>query len=153
MYKKFNVAIIVVIAFGIGYSVNNIAVSDTNTKIAVVDTTQLITNSNEVKKLKTEQQAKLKQIQSTLEKAREELSKETDPQKAAQLEEKYRNEINNQKIAMDENYNKKVKELDNKIHIAVSEKAKQLNYDLILPKDIVFWGGTDITSEIEKVIK
>ena len=153
MYKKFNVAIIVVIAFGIGYSVNNIAVSDTNTKIAVVDTTQLITNSNEVKKLKTEQQAKLKQIQSTLEKAREELSKETDPQKAAQLEEKYRNEINSQKIAMDENYNKKVKELDNKIHIAVSEKAKQLNYDLILPKDIVFWGGTDITSEIEKVIK
>ncbi len=153
MYKKFNVAIIVALAFGIGYSVNNIAISDTNTMVAVVDTTKLITNSADVKNLKTEQQEKLKQIQKTLEKAREEISKETDPQKAAQLEEKYRDEINNQKIAMDENYNRKVKELDNKIHLAVTEKAKQLNYDLILPKDIVFWGGTDITSEIEKVIK
>lgn len=153
MYKKFNVIFMVVLAFGIGYFVNNIAISDTNLKIAVVDTTKIITNSPEVKALKSEQQAKMNEMQSTLEKARAEISKETDPDKAAKLEEKYRNEINNQKVALDSNYNKKVADLDNKIRVTIAEKAKNMNYDLVLPKDIVFWGGEDITAEIEKAMK
>ena len=37
-------------------------------------------------------------------------------------------------------------------HTAAENKAKSLNYDLVLPKDIVFWGGEDITSEVEKEI-
>ena len=153
MYKKLNVAIMITLAFGIGYSLNNIAISETNLKIAVVDTSKIVSNSSEVKNLKSDQQAKLKQMQSTLERARQEISQETDPEKAAKLEEKYREEINRQKIALDENYNKKVKEIDNKIRIAVVDKAKSMSYDLVLPKDIVFWGGTDITSDVEKVIK
>ena len=153
MYKKINVAFLVALAFGIGYSVNNIAISDTNLKIAVVDTTKIIANSSEVKNLKAEQQAKMKEMQNTLEKARTEIAKETDPDKAAKLEEKYREEINKQKISLDSNYNKKVSDLDNKIRVAIVERAKNMNYDLVLPKDIVFWGGEDITSAVEKEMK
>ena len=153
MYKKVNVALMVAIAFGIGYSVNNIAISDTNLKIAVVDTAKIVSNSSEVKNLKSEQQTKMKEIQNTLEKARVEISKETDPDKAAKLEEKYREEINKQKIAMDTNYNQKVTGINTKIREQIIEKAKNMNYDLVLPKEIVFWGGDDITSEIDKSIK
>lgn len=153
MLKKINVVFMVVLAFGIGYSVNNIAVSNTNLKIAVVDTTKIISNSSDVKNLKTEQQNKMKEMQDTLEKARTEISKETDPEKAAKLEEKYRDEINKQKIALDTNYNKKVNDINTRIRSAISDKAKNMNYDLVLPKDIVFWGGEDITSSVEKDIK
>ena len=56
MYRKLNLILLIAIAFGIGYSVNNIAVSDVNSSIAVVDTAKIISNSPEVKMLKTEQQ-------------------------------------------------------------------------------------------------
>lgn len=153
MLKKFNVVFMVALAFGIGYSVNNIAVSNTNLKIAVVDTAKIVSNSSDVKNLKAEQQNKMKEMQDTLERARVEISKETDPDKAAKLEEKYRDEINRQKIALDTNYNKKVSDLNTRIRSAISDKAKSMNYDLVLPKDIVFWGGEDITSAVEKDIK
>jgi outer membrane protein len=153
MYKKLSVAILVSVGFAIGYSLNNIAVSNTNIKLAVVDTAKIISDSSEIKTLKSEQQSKLKAMQTTLEKAQLEISKETDADKAAKLEEKYREEINRQKIAMDENYNKRISDLNTKIHTVVANKAKSQNYDLVLPKDIVFWGGEDITADVEKEFK
>ena len=153
MLKKINVVFLIMLAFGIGYSINNIAMSNTNLKIAVVDTAQIISNSQEVKNLKAEQQAKIKEMQKTLETAQAEISKEKDPAEAAKLEEKYREEMNKQKIALDTNYNTKVTNIDKKMRNAITEKAKSMNYDLVLPKDIVFWGGEDITSDVEKEIK
>lgn len=153
MFKKFNVVFMVILAFGIGYSLNNIAVSNTNTRIAVIDTAKIISNSSEVKSIKAEQQAKMKEIEAILAKAQEEISKETDASQAAKLEEKYRNEVNKQKIELDTSYNQKISILNDKIHLAAENKAKSMNYDLVLPKDIVFWGGDDITSEVEKEIK
>lgn len=153
MYKKFHIAVIVALAFGLGYSVNNIAISDTAPKVAVVDTTKIVTNSASVKALKTDQERKVKAMQTTIEKARTEISKETDPAKLAQLEEKYRNEINQQKIALDTEYNRRLTQIDTDIKKAVAEKAKGMNYDLVLPKNIVFFGGDDITDIIAKDIK
>ena len=153
MLKKINVVFLIMLAFGIGYSINNIAMSNTNLKIAVVNTAQIISNSQEVKNLKAEQQAKIKEMQKTLETAQAEISKEKDPTKAAKLQEKYREEMNKQKIALDTNYNTKVTNIDKKMRTAITEKAKSMNYDLVLPKDIVFWGGEDITSDVEKEIK
>ena len=88
MYRKLNLILLIAIAFGLGYSVNNVAVSDENSSIAVVDTAKIISNSSEVKMLKTEQQNRMKEIQSTLEKAQAEILKETDPDKAGKLQEK-----------------------------------------------------------------
>lgn len=153
MYKKFHIAVIVALAFGLGYSVNNIAISDTAPKVAVVDTTRIVTNSASVKALKADQERKVKAMQATIEKARTEISKETDPAKLAQLEEKYRNEINQQKIALDTEYNRRLTQIDTDIKKAVAEKAKGMNYDLVLPKNIVFFGGDDITDIIAKDIK
>ncbi len=153
MYKKFHIAVIVALAFGLGYSVNNIAISDTAPKVAVVDTTKIVTNSASVKALKADQEKKVKAMQATIEKARAEISKETDSTKLAQLEEKYRNQINQQKIALDTDYNRRLTEIDADIKKAVAEKAKSMNYDLVLPKNIVFFGGDDITDIIAKEIK
>ena len=153
MYKKFHIAVIVVLAFGLGYSVNNIAISDTTPKVAVVDATKIVANSSAVKNLRAEQEKKMKEMQTTIEKARTEISKETDSAKIAQLQEKYRTQINQQKIALDTDYNKKLNQIDSDIRNTVVEKAKSMNYDLVLPKNIVFFGGDDITDVIAKDIK
>lgn len=153
MKKNIYIAVFVAAAFVLGYSVNNIAISDTTPKVAVIDATKIVANSSAVKALKAEQEKKVKDIQATLEKAKAEISKETDPAKIAAIEEKYRTQINNQKIALDTEYNQKLTKIDNEIRATVVEKARNLNYDLVLPKNIVYFGGDDITDVIAKYIK
>lgn len=103
--------------------------------------------------MKAEQEKQMQNMQSTIDKARTEISKEQDPVKIAQLEEKYRNEINNQKLALDTSYNTKVKAIDSKIKTAVVEKARSMNYNIVLPKNTVLFGGDDITDEVSQIIQ
>ena len=142
MKKKILVSTLIIGAFIAGYSINNIAVSNTNPnyRVAIVDIQRVVANSNEIKNLKIEQEKQIQKMQSTINKAREEISKEQDPQKISALEEKYRNEINSQKLALDESYNKKLTAIDSKIKTAVVEKARSMNYNIVLPKKYSsFW--------------
>ena len=145
----------VVISLVMGYSINNIAISKAQPeyKIATVDIQKIVANSTKIKSLKAEQEKQMQNMQSTIDKARTEISKEQDPVKIAQLEEKYRNEINNQKLALDTSYNTKVKAIDSKIKTAVVEKARSMNYNIVLPKNTVLFGGDDITDEVSQIIQ
>ena len=145
----------VVISLVMGYSINNIAISKAQAeyKSATVDIQKIVANSTEIKNLKAEQEKQMQNMQSTIDKARTEISKEQDPVKIAQLEEKYRNEINNQKLALDTSYNTKVKAIDSKIKTAVVEKARSMNYNIVLPKNTVLFGGDDITDEVSQIIQ
>ena len=147
--------LVVITAFVAGYSINNIAVSGTNPeyKVAIVDIQKIVSNSSEIKALKTDQEKQVQAMQATIDKARAEISKEKDPAKIAQLEEKYRNEINQQKLALDTSYNSKLTAIDNKIKTAVIEKARSMNYNIVLPKNTVLYGGDDITDQVSTIIK
>ncbi len=92
-------------------------------------------------------------MQSTIDKARADISKESDPVKIAQLEEKYRKQINEQKLALDTEYNKKLTAIDSKIKTAVVEKARSMNYNIVLPKNTVLFGGEDITPQVTSIMK
>ncbi len=153
MKKSFYVVAAAVIAFALGYSFNNSAISDTTPKVAVVDASELIANSSSVKALKAEQEKKVVEMQKTLEKARADIAKESDPAKIAELQEKYRKQINDQKLALDNDYNSRMTKIDTDIKAIITEKAKAMNYDLVLPKNVVFFGGDDITDLIAKDIK
>ena len=154
MKKKILVSTLIIGAFIAGYSINNIAVSNTNPnyRVAIVDIQRVVANSNEIKNLKIEQEKQIQKMQSTINKAREEISNEQDPQKISALEEKYRNEINSQKLALDESYNKKLTAIDSKIKTAVVEKARSMNYNIVLPKNTVLFGGDDITEQVAAII-
>ena len=141
------------IAFVAGYSINSKAISDTGYRVAVVDVQALVSKSSEVNSLKLDQQKKLEAMQATVEKAKAEISKETNPQKVEELEEKYRNDINSQKLALDNEYNQKLKQIDTNIKSIIVEKAKDMKYSLVLPKNLVLFGGDDITLEVAKSVK
>ena len=155
MKKKIFGVLVVITAFAAGYSINNIAVSGTNPdyKVAIVDIQKIVSNSSEIKALKTDQEKQVQAMQATIDKARAEISKEKDPAKIAQLEEKYRNEINQQKLALDTSYNSKLTAIDNKIKTAVVEKARSMNHNIVLPKNTVLYGGDDITDQVSTIIK
>ncbi len=154
MYKKAGITLAIISAMVIGFSLNNIAISDTTDfRVAVVDIKELVSKSQEIKKLKTDQENKINQMQQTVEKARTEIAKETDPAKIAALEEKYRKEVNAQKLTLDSEYNSKLTKIDNNIKTIVIEKARSMNYNLVLPKNFVLYGGDDITAEVAKSIK
>ena len=155
MKKQILGMFIAIFAFIAGFSINNIAMSVTQPeyKIAIIDIAQLLADSKEVKELKLQQEQKMKNIESTIQKAKIEISKETNPQKIATLEEKYRNEINKQKIAMDTEYNNKLIKIDQNIKNSVITKAKELNYNIVLPKNTVLFGGDDITAQVVPAVK
>ena len=155
MNKKLFIAIFIAVAVVLGVSINNIALSNTTTtmKVGVVDLSQLITNSASVKALKNTHERQLSEIEKTLEQARVEISNETNPEKIAQLEEKYRKDVSDKKFQMDKSYNDKLLELDKSIKAQVAQKAKELNYTIVLPKNLVLYGGEDITAKLAKDIK
>lgn len=88
-----------------------------------------------------------------MKKQEQKLQKKKDPAKVSALEEKYRNEINRQKLALDTSYNNKLTAIDNKIKTAVVEKARSMNYNMVLPKNTVLFGGDDITEQVSTIIK
>ena len=155
MKNKILATLIVIGAFIAGYSINSIAISNTNPeyKIAVVDIATILKNSKEINSLRLEQEKQMQNMQATIDKAKADISKEQDPAKIAQLEEKYRNEINKQKLALDTSYNNKLTAIDNKIKTAVVEKARSMNYNMVLPKNTVLFGGDDITDQVATIIK
>ena len=155
MKNKILATLIVISAFIAGYSINSIAISNTTPeyKIAVVDIATILKNSKEINALKLEQEKQMQNMQATIDKAKAEISKEQDPVKIAQLEEKYRNEINKQKLALDTSYNNKLTAIDNKIKTAIVEKARSMNYNMVLPKNTVLFGGDDIKEQVATIIK
>lgn len=142
-------------AFVIGFSVNNFAMSEVpaNYKVAVVDIAQVVASSAQVKNLKKEQQAKADELVKFVEKARKDVAAVSDEKKKKELEEKYSKELVSKKEKMEKEYVNKLSAIDASISKTVNEQAKAGNYNLVLSKGAVLYGGEDITQQVIKVVK
>ena len=155
MNNKMKFLTVALVAFGIGLSVNNFAVSDVpcNCKVAVVDVQKVVANSGQVKALKAEQAKKGQELAKFIETAKAALDKETDAKKKKALEEKYNKEFQAKREAIAKNYETKLIAIDKNILTAIDTNAKKAGYDLVLAKGVVLNGGTDITSIVAKEVK
>ena len=153
MDKKIKVLVLAVSAFMVGFSINNFAMSDVTSKIAVVDVPEVVNSSTQVKALKKEQEAKAKEIVAFVEKARKDVAGTTDVKKKQALEDKYNKELKIKKEAMDKNYATKLSAIDKSISDQVASQAKAGGYDIVLAKGVVLYGGFDITEAVKKSVK
>lgn len=155
MNKNMKFLAIGVAAFVIGFSVNNFAMSDVpaNYKVAVVDIPQVVASSTQVKNLKKEQQAKADELIKFVEKARKDVAAVTDETKKKELEEKYSKELISKKDKMEKDYINKLSKIDESISKTVNEQAKAGNYNIVLSKGAVLYGGEDITQTVIKAVK
>ncbi len=140
-------------AFVIGMSVNNFAVSNVPSKIAVVDVQKVVASSAQVKSLKADREAKIKDLANFVKTARESVAKEPNAAKKKTLEQKYNKELNAKRNAIQKDYASKLAAIDKNISGIIAQKAKAANYDIVLAKGVVLYGGSDITSEIAKAVK
>lgn len=122
-------------------------------KFAVVDLQQLVSNSAQVKQLKSEHSKKIAELDKILVNARGEISNEKDPAKVLLIEDKYMKEFNIKKEALEKDYNNRLANIEKNIKSEISKKAQKDGYDYIFAKSVVLYGGKDITSEIIGNIK
>ena len=155
MKKSINFIIIALIAFVVGISTSNFAISDvpSNYKVAIVDVQKVIASSAQVKALKDEQKKKGEELTKFIEKAKQDIDKESDKNKKKALEDKYNKEFLTKREAIAKNYETKLLAIDKSITDVINAKAKADGYNLVLAKGVVLSGGTDITDAIAKQVK
>lgn len=155
MKNNLKILTVSLVAFGIGLTAGNYAISDVpcNCKIAVVDVQKVVASSAQVKNLQAEQNKKGQELAKFIETAKANIKKENDEKKRKALEEKYNKEFQTKRVAMIKSYEAKTKEIDKSITALIDSKAKANGYNLVLAKGVVLSGGTDITEEIAKQVK
>lgn len=122
-------------------------------KIGVVDIQSIVNNSSEVRALKNERAFQMESLNKIVMDAQKAISKESDPQKIIQLQDRFTNEFNARKENIDSQYSTRLAQIESKLNNQISESAKKNGYDLVFAKSVVFRGGEDITSLISKDIK
>ena len=132
-------------------TINTVMAHDFN--VAIVDVPQLVSSSAQVQALKKEQQTKAEEMVKFIEKARKDVADITDANKKKAAEDKYNKEFQAKKEKMDKEYADKLKAIDDSISKQINDQAKAKGYDLVLSKNMVLYGGKDITAELVKSIK
>ena len=155
MNKNVKLLAAVAAAFAIGFSANNFAMSDvpSNFKVAVVDVQQVVASSAQVKALKKEQQAKTEEVIKYIDKARKDVASVSDEKKKKALEDKYNKELVTKRETLEKDYATKLQAIDKNISSTIETQAKAKNYNVVLAKGVVLYGGDDITADIVKIVK
>jgi Skp family chaperone for outer membrane proteins len=122
-------------------------------KIGVVDVQQLVNNSCEVKALKADRANQLSGLDKIVKDAQNAIACENDPQKIILLQDRYTNDFNIKKESIDRQYSVRLSEIENKLKNKIEECAKRNNYDYVFSKNVVFYGGDDITSLVQNDIR
>ena len=124
-----------------------------NYKVAVVDVNAVVSKSAQVQALKKEQQTKLQELQKWLNNARTDVAKQSTDENKQKLAKKYDAEFAKKQEAIKKNYATKLQAIDKSITATIATEAKAKNYNLVLSKGMVLYGGDDITASISKVVK
>lgn len=140
-------------AFGLGFGMNNIAFSGTASKVAYVNVPKVLAAS---KTLKSAQEAQLKQTKEMLkwyDTASADIQKQKTKEGRDTLIKKYEAQLTTKKQTIKDAYTKKVNQVDKQLEDVITSKANALGYDLVLRKESVLVGGTDITAQILPLVK
>lgn len=152
MKKQLNIAIIAA-AFALGLGLNNLAISNVPSKIAVADVNKIVSQSSQVMALKKEQQLKMEELQKWLVNARKDVEKQSTKEGKEKLVKKYDGEFQKKQQAIQKNYTAKLQSIDKEISAVIAQEAKAKGYDIVIAKNVVLYGGDDITQSIAKLVK
>ena len=126
--------------------------SGTN-NIAVVDVQAIVNSSAQVKALKEEQATKVKELNLWLQNAQNEVNAEQDKEKQQALLQKYNAEFALKRRDIALQYQQELQAVSSNISQTVTEEAEKKGYSMVIAKNIVIYGGIDITEDIAKIVK
>lgn len=152
--KKTYALLIATAAFTLGFGINNAAVSNIATqKIAVVDVPTVVSNSAQIKALKNNHKAELENLQKWLNNAQADVNNQLTQESREKLLKQYQEQFNNKKAEMVKKHQEQIQIIDKNISTTIATEAVEKGYDLVLTKDVVLYGGKDITVDIQKKVK
>jgi len=137
------------------------------TSIGLVDTQKIIENSTLYSELR-KAEADLLKLQKNFEKEYMEkvqklqsvLEQKKNPQEFQKLQDQYRRELMEKQSSAQKTLAEKQRSLETtrnnlrkKVEIAIKEIAKQKKLDYVVDKQMIFFGGSDITNDVLKKIK
>ena len=151
--KTKNAILLSITTLMIGFSLNNIANSANYANIAVVDVNSIVAKSTQVQNLKKEQQKKTTELQNWLKTVQNDINKQQTKEGKEKLVKKYDAEFAKKKAQIAKEYNEKLKTIDTNITNTIATEAKAKGYTMVLSKNVVLFGGDDITQAITGAIK
>lgn len=122
-------------------------------KIAIVDVPAIVAKSAQVQALKKEQQTKMQELDKWLNTVKADIDKQKTKEGKEKLIQKYNTDFAKKRDAIAKNYQTKLKAIDKSITDTIASQARANGYDMVISKGVVLYGGTDITAEIQKVVK
>lgn len=122
-------------------------------KIAVVDIPAVVAKSAQVQELKKEQQVKMQDLEKWLKIVQVDVEKQQTQEGKEKLLKKYNAEFAKKKETLAKNYQSQLQAIDKSITETISATAKSKGYDIVISKNVVVYGGDDITAELQKLVK
>ena len=122
-------------------------------KIAVVDVVSIVNGSKDVMTLRQNHAVRSQELSQWLQAAQNEVNSQSDPQTKQGLLQKYNTEFAQRRNAVGQLYQQELMTIDQNISKIIMDEAKKLGYNMVLAKNVVVCGGTDITEDVRKLIK
>lgn len=123
------------------------------TKIGVVDVPMVVSKSSQVQALRKEQKAKIQELEKWLKTAQADINKQKTEEGKEKLAAKYQADFNKKKETIATNYQKKLEAADKSITNKMTTEAQKAGYDIVISKEVVLYGGENITDLIIKAVK
>ena len=121
--------------------------------MAVVDVQAVVNSSAQVKALKEAQTKKVQELNLWLQNAQNEVNAEQDKERQQALLQKYNAEFALKKRDIALQYQQELKTVSDNISQTVAKEAEKRGYSMVIAKNIVIYGGIDITEDIAKIVK
>ena len=137
---------------GIGFVVGDFY-QCSKSKVAVADIQKIVSKSQQVQNLKTEQMSKAQKLVEWLQNAQNEVKAEADEEKQKALLQKFNEEFAAKRDEIQQQYEEKLKAIDESITQTITDEAKKRGYKLVIAKGFTIYGGDDITEDIAKIVK
>ncbi len=122
-------------------------------KIAIVDVQALVNQTPSVWALRSEQQQNASIIQNWINGVNSQLNQIADQNTRQATAQQYQIELNKRQQMLQNEYALKIQAIDAELSKLVSDVATEKKLDYVFAKGTVVFGGTDITSDVAKLIK
>lgn len=122
-------------------------------KIAVVDITQVVANSSQVQNLKAQQNMQNTELTQWLQNVQQTIAAEKNKSKQDQLIQQYSAEFANKRNLYNQQYVAAVQNLEQGINRLINDIARKKGYKFIINKGMILGGGDDITDDVIKAVK
>ena len=152
MKKAFLATIACMLAFGIGL-VSPAFCEDGKLKIAYVNVEKLLASSKAIKAAETARAKQTEEMLKWYNTASADIQKQKTQEGKQALVKKYEAQLTAKKKSIKDAYAKKISEVDSQLDSVITQKAKDMGYDIVLRKESVLYGAVDITNSILPLVK